>query len=396
MKPSLFLLLVALCSCSSSQSKTLSLFLDDNNGTQSALRINEGALLKDVPIPIKRGCVLLGYQDEEGKLLPFDTKVTEGLSIKAKWGVNKDTMFELPEHPERRASGSDVRVMSFNLLCDDYNNKPKMHGYDEHNEPYPEGVDDGRDYQNRDCLWNYLPDVVAVQECDRQWQETYKRFYEEGDFSYRLVNSETTVKESGSDLLYTTLLYNEDNVELLDVQYRKYKGSDNANCRFFVVGLFLDASSNMKYMVASTHWNLITSSASTKLAQAKETVSYIEEAMNAHPDTPLILCGDFNNLDSDPSLDALQEESSFLDAKYESTSKGLLCDTYHIGNGESKEPMKWYRGEDSMLDELVDTIEARDHIYYSKGISCLYYDTVSDTRTLNSSDHMPIYSDFRL
>ena len=91
----------------------------------------------------KRGCTLTHFEDQKGNKFSLEDKIelTEDQFYKAVYTVDQDEIMETND--EMLNKHGDLRIMSFNVLSDDWNNKPKMHGYDAHNDKYPDGVDDG-------------------------------------------------------------------------------------------------------------------------------------------------------------------------------------------------------------------------------------------------------------
>ena len=349
-----------------------------------------------------RGCEIEYYYDESGVHYAVDapcTSVPSDVVLKPYYKIMEESFTWINSNDSGISMDAKLRVMTYNVLSDDWNNKPQMHGYDEHNEKYPEGVDDGRDDQNMRTILNYMPDVIGVQEFDDQWYSAMKNYYINGDFPYRVVNeAETKYTLNGSKkTIYTTLMYNEDRVTLKDWKHTRFKTADtNENCRSYTYGVFAMNDTDEEFIVISSHWNHLDSSKEDtpqrEEEQAIETANVYKELRDGYG-SPIIAVGDMNQLDSHPSIKTLEETSGFKDAKYTARRRGLCCDTYHIGNGSQEEPGKWYRGIESVLPALINTDEARDHIYLSDDVESIYYNTVSTVDALNSSDHMPVYVD---
>jgi len=72
------------------------------------------------------------------------------------------------------------------------------------------------------------------------------------------------------------------------------------------------------------------------------------------------------------------------DAKYNALKRGLVASTYHSSPSG-----------DSYPEEKVNSVLSIDHIVYTDDVEALYYDTIIDEETLKSSDHNPIYADFK-
>lgn len=377
------------------------LLRDLNGGGTYEASVLKGGSLRDLPC-VKLGCNVDYYLDSDDNRHELDEavgSVSKDLVLRPVYSVNPDTFTRLSDNASELTPESKLRVMSYNVLSNDWNNKPQMHGYDEHNEKYPSGVDDGRDVQNKRTIMAYMPDVVGVQEFDDEFYSVMKKFHDEDDFPYRVVNeSEKQYTLNGQkQTIYTTLMYNEDRVTLRFWKHTRFKTADtNVNCRSYTYALFTINETGEEFVALSSHWNHLDSSKpdtpTKEQEQAIETANVYKE-LEQKFDCPIIAVGDMNQIDSHPSIATLVDESGFVDAKYSASHRGICCDTYHIGNGDASEPGKWYRGIDSVLPELINTDEARDHIYISKDVTSKYYTTVTTEDALNSSDHMPIFAD---
>lgn len=382
------------------KTNNVKIYIDSVNGAggYETIEIAEGKAVKDISVS-KRGCKLANFVNESNEIVDPETTVTEGMKLKAVWDIDEEKMFEMPSKADEKEAGSKARVMSFNVLSDDWNNKPQMHGYDDHNVKYPEGTDNGRDVQFVNTLNAFLPDVVGVQEFDDEWYATVSKYNRTGELPYKAVNAEakTYQLKGRAKTIYTTILYNEDTVTLKEYKHQRFATADtNENCRSITYGVFTLNATNEDFIVTSSHWNHLDSSDPNTPARDREQAeenARIWKELDEDYGLPMVCVGDMNQIDSDQSIKALATASGFADGKYSAEKRGLCCDTYHIGNGESKEPEKWYRGVDSLLPSLINTEEARDHVYLNSDVTSKYFDTVSTIDALNSSDHMPIYVD---
>lgn len=375
---------------------------DLNGGGTYQAYVLKGATLADLPCR-KLGCNVDYYLDNNDNRHELDEKVDsipDDLVLRPYYSVNQESFTYLSSNADKLDIDAKIRVMSYNVLSNDWNNKPQMHGYDAHNEKYPAGVNDGRDDQNKRTLLAFMPDVIGVQEFDDEFYDVMKKYHKEEDyFPYRIVNeNEKQYRLNGQNqTIYTTLMYNEDRVTLHYWKHTRFETADtNVNCRSYTYALFTLNETGEEFVVVSSHWNHLDSSKpdtpTREQEQAIETAN-VYKGLEEKYDCPIIAVGDMNQIDSHPSIATLVDESGFVDAKYSARNRGICCDTYHIGNGETTEPQKWYRGIDSVLPELINTDEARDHIYLSKNVTSKYYTTVTTEDALNSSDHMPIFAD---
>ena len=87
-------------------------------------------------------------------------------------------------NPATRVDGTNLRVMSFNMLVAYYDNHPKHHGYGPRNKPYSETEQPeegkGRDEQAFKTIKRYMPDVIGLQEIDQTSDLTSRGISDEG------------------------------------------------------------------------------------------------------------------------------------------------------------------------------------------------------------------------
>ena len=277
-----------------------------------------------------------------------------------------------------------ARIMSYNVLADDYNNRPP--------------VDDERANQAFNTIERYQPDVVGLQEYDDEW-------YAQGDKlldGYTVVNRQNN-KISGTTN-YSTLAYNAKTVKLIDYEQIRLNPSDNNNCRNITRGLFefiSGANIGKQFVVTSNHWNL---TESERVKQANLIADYYHNWKNEYGENiPIFMTGDWNSKDNSSSYNTLLEKAPELyDTKHAETL-GLICSNYHLGNGLLA-PTKtrtvdnapcWLRGRESFLPANVKSTVCVDHIFAAKNVRSLFADTVVDDDALSSSDHAPIYADLK-
>ena len=315
----------------------------------------------------------------------FDLReaITHDYLLKAKWTF-KDSFFVVKENAEVRAEGTMARIMSYNVLADDYNNRPP--------------VDDERANQAFNTIERYQPDVVGLQEYDDEW-------YAQGDKlldGYTVVNRQNN-KISGTTN-YSTLAYNAKTVKLIDYEQIRLNPSDNNNCRNITRGLFefiSGANIGKQFVVTSNHWNL---TESERVKQANLIADYYHNWKNEYGENiPIFMTGDWNSKDNSSSYNTLLEKAPELyDTKHAETL-GLICSNYHLGNGLLA-PTKtrtvdnapcWLRGRESFLPANVKSTVCVDHIFAAKNVRSLFADTVVDDDALSSSDHAPIYADLK-
>ncbi|MBO5328105.1 MAG: endonuclease/exonuclease/phosphatase family protein, partial [Clostridia bacterium] len=312
----------------------------------------------------------------------FDTNVvSKNITLKARWTMD-DSFFAVKENASERAEDTTVRAMSFNVLCDDYNNKPAV------SPRAPKVVN---------TILRYMPDVIGLQECDDEW---YAALSSNANLSakYKFINySSTSENKVNGYTNYSTIMYNTEVLNLVEwTQAHLDPVCGNYQCRNFTIAVFEIKESGKKFIFTSTHWAL---SVGERLDQAEGMKSVIDAWKAKYPNVPFMMSGDYNANDSEISITTLMEQNNLLDSKNAKVT-GTVCRTGHISNGMltvSRDPSiasHWILGRESVTSTQLKTIECIDHILISEGVESLYYDTIHDD-ALDASDHMPIYCDLK-
>ena len=322
------------------------------------------------------------------KVWNFDTDVvTSDLTLKANWTL-EDSYFAITNNEHIRTSGTDLRVMSFNVLADDWNNKP--------------AVDDTRANQGFSTIERYQPDVVGLQEFDDQWQN--KTNLLDG---YTVVNKDN-LKPTGKWTNYSTLAYNNSTVKLIEytqVALTTCNDDDPVwgtnNCRYVTIGTFEFIKGDKvgtRFIVSSTHWDL---EETCRLTQATELINIIGEWQVKYPNLPVVMTGDFNTREETGSYNKVLESNLFNDTKIDAVTKGIIGNTIHLGTpmrtGDRvySNPDHVFRGVKTFSSLNILNETSIDHIFASKDVTSLYHSIIVDEDALNASDHCPIYSDLR-
>ncbi len=315
-----------------------------------------------------------GWYNGEKKWDLEKDRVSGDVKLTAKFTLNEG-FFDVNKNAGVRADGANLRIMSFNLLADDWNNKPAI---------------PGRDEKVFDAIKRYSPDVVGVQECNAVWYYLFEKNFTE----YAFVNSGSN--KVGSNVNYSTLLYNTDKVKLIEYGQSAY--SNNSNNRFtlnMTWGLFEQKSNGKKYIAISTHWGL---TAEIRMVQSKELAAKIAELKTKY-NVPVFAMGDFNAGDSTDEFNSFLKESEFADSKRIAETQGVICQTFHRGDGTGTKgdynSGYWKLGTASFRTNM-DTVSSIDHIVCASDTKVLYYNTITEADVLDASDHCPIYVDFKI
>ena len=257
------------------------------------------------------------------------------------------------------ASGADTRIMSFNILSEEWDSAAVM---------------EGRDIRVSSVLLNYRPDVAALQEVSNAWYPILQNYIGE-------VYQFTRKKIPSGSGTYTTLIYNILTTKLVEEGIHLYSVGNSQRLRSIVWGVFESISSGERYIVFSTHWDVGAERQGNRMIQAGE-MAELALSMNKKYNADVFVCGDYNASESTAEYKSFIEKSGYVDAKNSAKTIKLACKTYHT----------LFKGVST------GTYESIDHITFSKETQSkvLFYNTLTQDYVIDASDHCPIYIDVKL
>ena len=349
---------------------------DFMNGKSSYSYVaEEGSLINEPEIPENRDLIFDGWYNGKEKWDFENDTVTQDTTLKAKWKFS-ETFFDNDPNAGVRTDGSDIRIMSFNILASDWSNKPAVKG---------------RDDKVRDVVTRYQPDVIGMQEVNAEWYESLKSEF----MTYKFVN-ENKIKIHGN-VNYSTIAYNTEKVTLIKWGQSAYVVNYNKNCRNFMWAIFeMKNDPGKRFIVTSTHFDL---TSDRRVHQAIE-IAGLLKILEKKYDLPIFCTGDFNMREPSKEYYTFTELTSYNSSKFCAEKKGLVAATSHLGDGtgsaDDYTSGYWKLGKVSYRQKEIDTVQSIDHIFASPETRILYYDTVADETALEASDHNPIYADFAL
>lgn len=254
------------------------------------------------------------------------------------------------------AEGADLRIMSFNILAELWNDKPPIAG---------------RDTKLATILYCYQPDVVGLQEVTPAWYSALDKLVG-GTYEFAIRN----IPAGGAD--YSTLMYNTEKVELLESGCTVYSLGNDPKLRNLTWGHFRRKADGATFIVTSTHWDL-SSNAHMQKVQAVENGQLINE-LYAKYNCPIFSTGDYNETEQSDDFKGFLAATGMQDPKY----------TAAVINRAGKSTHK--RGS----TPGTDTKLCIDHIATTGGVDVRYYNTLIAQTALDVSDHSPIYIDVKL
>ncbi len=349
---------------------------DFRNGSEPYSYVAEaGSLITPPEEPQNRGLVFAGWYSGKTKWDFEKDTVSEDITLTAKWDFTEG-FYEEDAKAGVRAEGSDIRIMSFNILASDWSNKPKV---------------EGRDDLLRDVVSRYLPDVIGMQEVNAEWYASLGKEFG----TYKFVNEGKN--KIWGNVNYSTIAYNTETVNLVKWGQSAFVVNYNKNCRNLMWAIFeMKEEPGKRFMVTSTHWDL---TSDRRVHQAIE-MAGILAVLGKYYDLPMYCTGDYNTRENGNEYNVFATLTGFQDSKFTAKKKGLVASTSHLGDGtgtaDDYTSGYWKLGPVSYRQSHINTVQSIDHIFASPEAEILYYDTVADEAALTASDHCPIYIDVKL
>lgn len=255
--------------------------------------------------------------------------------------------------------GADTRIMSFNILSEEWDARAVM---------------EGRDIRVSAVLLNYLPDVAALQEVSNKW---YPILESNLGGIYKFTRTKNLHREG----TYTTLIYNTQTTRLIEEGLEYYSVGNSKRLRSIVWGVFESISTGERYIVFSTHWDVNAERQWMRMIEAQEMADFCKKMYEKYG-VDVFACGDYNASESTEEYKKFLQESGFVDAKKAAKEINRACKTYHT----------------LFQSVSVGTYESIDHITFMEQTApkVLYYNTLIADYVINASDHTPIYIDVKL
>lgn len=255
-----------------------------------------------------------------------------------------------------RAEGSDVRVMSVNMLV--------------HMESWGGEPVEPRAQLAEKFFEHYAPDVVALQELCGDWYKCLKGRLD----GYAYVHDGKTK---------TNMIYDADRLTLVDSGYFEYDKRDSSGCRAVAWGVFL-TEDEQKFAVTSTHFDLGTDEKkveyrTSQIAQLAEQVRLLAQEHGCS----VIAAGDYNVLEGEDygdgsNYDDLVAAIGGADVRY--AAERVICDEEFVAEHS-----------DNLWDHMILLGQAQPLEYRIVTEPFFRYG-----EELAMTDHYPVFCDFAL
>jgi len=253
------------------------------------------------------------------------------------------------------AEGSDLRVMSFNILMSQYaaieSNK--------------------RDLRMANILMYYMPDVVALQETEELWHKLIDKYLVEPG-----IYAKAAEKTASGAYNMTTFLYNPKTVKLLNTEIHEVV--KNSDCRLFVVCEFEKLSDGTRFVTTNFH-PAPDGYVQEHATHFKRLFVLKDQALAKYKDLPIIMMGDFNTPEEHEMYPKFITNMGVKDAKYEAETLVRRYATYLKG------------GPFGTLEK--GDMHCYDHIFVNANTKVKLFNVVIDHGVTLTSDHLPIYAD---
>ncbi len=258
---------------------------------------------------------------------------------------------------KKKASGTDIRVMSYNVLMDD----DATTGGVTWGKPLNKMLNGGegtRDGNAAACIEYYAPDVIGFQEFSYNWYQGIRTALP----NYEFVNN-VDPESNKEDYMCTALAYNKDTIEVVETQVYKYKASrwGNQRMRYINMAIMKVKATGDLFMVTNTHPDAgaVSGDGSFRPLQLAEFAEQLAKWREEYG-LPTILVGDFNSGRGSAEFDNNVETNGMKDANPNAVNGTI------------------------------------DHVMINNQVKSLYFATISDTSILGASDHVPIFADLDL
>ena len=262
--------------------------------------------------------------------------------------------------PKALAEGSDIRVMTSNILAERW-----VDG-----RPYPTTSQRAEIYAA--LLAVYQPNLVGAQETDMPWVEVLPYYL---DVLKNVHGIDYTWIENRYEHLanLTSLLYRAEQFELLESGMQEYSYVNHTNYKIRVLawGVFRDKSTGRQFALINTHCDGKTEYSPIEVAEEKALIDRLD---GKYQNLTFFCTGDYNNHVNN-GIENFKTATGFIDSKEAADANGVLA------NHNTGIPLDFYI----------------DHVYTNLNPDAVkHWETIESNLTSSMSDHLPQYGDYSL
>lgn len=352
------------------------------NAKRDICALADGLGMGEGIIAVKDKDLLIAAKDITTTLSLFDIFTEEYISglytdtfnFKADFETTVNVYKDEFKDSNKVSDGSDIRVMSFNVLVDIWSNTPAVKG---------------RDTTVAKTLLYYTPDVVGLQEASATWHKNLKSLLK--NTPYKLICTEHEyVDAKYGNLNFVPILYNSETLTLKDSGTREYTSAHVKYMRTISWALFEKVEGKEQFIVVNTHYEAPGKNAEEKAEylehrkkQTADMIKFLVELEDKY-DLPILLTGDFNTTEGNDKTGHHSPywniiNSGMHEAKHSADVIKRACSTWHeLGSSVSTAPAGSF-----------------DHIFGNDKVKFKYFNTLVDKMLIDAADHCPIYADVK-
>ena len=252
------------------------------------------------------------------------------------------------------AEGANLRVMSFNILCELWN---------------AAAVIPKREIFVAAPILTYQPDILGLQEVSTAWYPSLEPLIGP---TYAIVDR----KDENGQTNFSPLAYNTETLTLLEHGVKNlYPG--NNSLRVISWGYFERKSDGARFLAMNTHWN-VNSDETARSVQATDMARFVV-SMKEQYNCPVFTTGDYNTYVTDPQFSTYTSISGLAD-----------------GAQTAKVVNRNVRTTHTLFGSIHNNGTPIDHVFASTDVEILFYNVLVDKCLSGASDHTPIYMDVKL
>ena len=305
-----------------------------------------------------------------------DTMVLRFLGVEsAEYGDGEYFATDINLAPVALTTGSDVRVMTANILADRW--------------AYAAGDATPPVIQRAEIfaatLISSQPDVIGVQEADADWISIipgYLQYIKETTgIEYKWIFNNYLNKQTLTSIIYRSDKYEE---VASGIENVGYWNNNDYNLRLFEwIYLVEKTNSNHKFIMSNTHWGWEDDEKIN--ACVNLSIDKVNDLKSKYPGIPIFHTGDFNSSHREGSSKYIDEylvKTGFSDAMLKALDKGVRKN--ELSGCGSVGALR--TGVGSYIDHIS---------YYGMNADVLYYETLA-AKNIFMTDHLPHIADFKL
>ena len=297
---------------------------------------------------------------------------TNQFNFKSDFFVVVNAFDGLFQDATERADGTEVRVMSFNLLVDIWKDTP---------------VVKGRDTVVVQTILHYAPDVIGLQETSSTWQKNLKLYLKNS--GYEMICTERTVShQTYGKLNFNPILYNTETLTLLESGVKEYVNKTNQYMRTMSWALFEVKATGEKFVHLNTHFDAPgktdeekAENLAARKEQCKELIAFKDELVATY-NCPLLATGDFNTTEG--------SDKTNKHLPYWYLRDNGLNDSKYSAEKIKRQPATWH---DLGVSVSASPAGSFDHVFGTDRVTFKYFNTLIDRPLISASDHCPVYAD---